>query len=123
MSAHNYNRNKSDSFYNSQRWRNIRSKLKLSRRKRTEHHIKQMLLAGTRIDDLSDIIESKMPHCVHCYEQYNELEPATDLDHIIAIADGGSKTSDSNLQWLCKSHHMVKSKREYMQRGKAVNNT
>jgi len=38
--------------------------------------------------------------------------PATTIDHITPIEDGGSKTDSSNLQSLCSSCHNRKSGRE-----------
>lgn len=45
------------------------------------------------------------PHCVDCGRA------ATEVDHIIALADGG--TNDwSNLQAKCKSHHSQKTAKQ-----------
>lgn len=37
---------------------------------------------------------------------------ATDVDHIVAIEDGGDQWSLSNLQGLCASHHSKKTNQE-----------
>ena len=44
------------------------------------------------------------PRCVVCGE------PATEVDHIVPLADGGTN-KHGNLQALCKSHHSQKTNR------------
>jgi 5-methylcytosine-specific restriction endonuclease McrA len=39
-------------------------------------------------------------------------QPATEIDHIIPIEDGGAKYHPMNLQALCKSHHSSKTASE-----------
>lgn len=46
------------------------------------------------------------------------LHPSCEVDHIIAIQDGGSKLNRSNLQALCKSCHSSKTSREVALRTK-----
>ena len=48
--------------------------------------------------------------CVHCYRE-GILTIATDVDHIVRKADGGTD-SLGNLQSLCKAHHAQKTKEE-----------
>ena len=46
---------------------------------------------------------SKHPLCALC-QQAGRLVPATEVHHIVAVADGGSDV-DGNLQALCKPCH------------------
>jgi len=57
---------------------------------------------------------SKHPLCVEC------KRPATIVDHIIEIEDGGAKLSLSNLQSMCLTHHNMKTAEQKAQRGGAV---
>lgn len=41
---------------------------------------------------------------------------ATDVDHIIAIEDGGDQWAKSNLQSLCTRHHSQKTRSEQVMR-------
>lgn len=41
---------------------------------------------------------------------------ATDVDHIVALADGGAAFARSNVQALCKPHHSAKTRSELRQR-------
>jgi 5-methylcytosine-specific restriction protein A len=45
--------------------------------------------------------------CQHCL-RHGEYTPATEVDHIIAIVDGGSRLDLNNLQSLCKPCHSRK---------------
>lgn len=47
------------------------------------------------------------PVCVAC-----EVKPATQVDHIRRMSDGGDKWDDANLQALCHGCHSRKTKRE-----------
>ena len=51
------------------------------------------------------------PLCVEC-KKLNIIEPATVVDHIKQIREGGEMYSYSNLQGLCRTHHAKKSGRE-----------
>jgi len=53
---------------------------------------------------------AKNPLCAEC-EKAGRLTPATEVHHIVAIADGGSDR-DENLQPLCKSCHSRKTAKE-----------
>jgi 5-methylcytosine-specific restriction protein A len=48
------------------------------------------------------------PLCVEC-EKEGTYVPAVEIDHIIALANGGQETK-SNRQGLCKDHHDKKTK-------------
>jgi 5-methylcytosine-specific restriction enzyme A len=43
-------------------------------------------------------------------------QPATDVDHIVPLADGGEPFDETNLQTLCKRHHSQKTQREVFDR-------
>ena len=51
------------------------------------------------------------PLCRECSKQ-NLITPATEVDHITPINQGGSRLSMDNLQSLCHKHHAIKSGRE-----------
>ena len=53
---------------------------------------------------------AKHPLCAEC-ESAGRLTPATEVHHIVAVADGGSDR-DENLQPLCKSCHSRKTSEE-----------
>jgi 5-methylcytosine-specific restriction enzyme A len=39
-------------------------------------------------------------------------EPATEVDHIVSIANGGARLDPANLRPLCKRHHSQRTARE-----------
>jgi 5-methylcytosine-specific restriction endonuclease McrA len=45
-------------------------------------------------------------------------EPAAEVDHIVALADGGDPWSTANLQGLCHRHHAAKTGREVFGRAR-----
>jgi 5-methylcytosine-specific restriction enzyme A len=51
------------------------------------------------------------PLCEEC-QKHGLIEPATVVDHIIRIRQGGSATDMDNLQSLCSTCHNQKSGRE-----------
>lgn len=51
------------------------------------------------------------PLCEHC-EKKGLVEAAKEIDHIVAIKDGGERLSIRNLQSLCRSCHSRKSVQE-----------
>lgn len=53
----------------------------------------------------------KNPLCVEC-EKDGMIVPATVVDHIVPINQGGDKLNESNFQSLCQHHHNSKSARE-----------
>ena len=57
-------------------------------------------------------ILAKHPLCQH--EGCGEL--ATDVDHIVAIEDGGDPWNPEGLQSLCRRHHSAKTAREVRER-------
>lgn len=56
--------------------------------------------------------------CWACKE-HGIIRAATDVDHIIPIQDGGSKTDPMNLQSLCRSCHASKTRTEMNKRRSA----
>ena len=55
------------------------------------------------------------PLCEHC-ERRGLIMVAQEVDHIIEIEDGGSKTDPDNLQSLCKACHRKKTGEEKRKR-------
>ena len=51
------------------------------------------------------------PLCAQC-EQKGIMRAAVLVDHIIPLAMGGDRLSESNLQSLCADHHAAKTARE-----------
>lgn len=47
------------------------------------------------------------PLCEHC-ERRGLVVPATEVDHIVELIDGGSKLDPENLQSLCSRCHRIK---------------
>jgi len=48
------------------------------------------------------------PLCVRCVDlDARPLQPATELDHIVALCNGG-RDVESNRQGLCPAHHLEK---------------
>src|SRR6185295_6255611 len=60
---------------------------------------------------------SANPLCVHCLQQ-GRTSAATEVDHIVELADGGTDAWD-NLQGLCTPCHQAKGKAESKRRGGA----
>ena len=50
------------------------------------------------------------PLCVDCLA-VGRTEPATDVDHVVALAKGGAD-DESNYRSLCHRHHSIKTQRE-----------
>lgn len=53
------------------------------------------------------------PLCRDCLQQ-GRHEPATDVDHVTQLEDGGAPLDPENLQSLCHSHHSVKTRRDQL---------
>lgn len=47
------------------------------------------------------------PLCVRC-EASGIVVPATIVDHIVPLTQGGKRLDESNVQSLCKTHHDLK---------------
>lgn len=80
-----------------------------SRNPEAEKRVRGRRWMVTRARWLSD-----HPLCVHCMER-GIAKPATQLDHIIPLIDGG-KDDDTNYQSLCYDCHSVKTAEEAMAR-------
>ena len=66
---------------------------------------------GRSWEKLRRMVLRREPICRSCLEQ-GQLTPANEVDHIIPINRGGSKTADENLQPLCKPCHSQKTIRD-----------
>jgi len=66
---------------------------------------------GRRWRRLREMQLNREPLCRVCLEMGFET-PATDVDHIVPIRDGG-RNSLENLQSLCHLHHSQKTGREH----------
>lgn len=55
---------------------------------------------------------AREPNCRRCGK------PATQADHIVAVADGGTNDAATNGQGLCDECHTIKTKNEHRQRRK-----
>ena len=54
---------------------------------------------------------AEQPLCEHC-EAVGVVRPATDVDHVVSIEDGGAAFDMNNLASLCHSCHSRKTARE-----------
>jgi hypothetical protein len=61
--------------------------------------------------DLRAVQLSDEPLCRHC-KALGIIALATDVDHIVPIAEGGEQLDQSNLQSLCHSCHARKTRAE-----------
>ena len=59
---------------------------------------------------------SRQPLCRACQSD-GKITPATEVDHIVRIADGGPAWDPANLQSLCAKHHTIKT-RHFDMKGK-----
>lgn len=66
---------------------------------------------GRRWRKLRAYFLAKNPLCKECKEN-DRITPATVVDHIKPIREGGGAYDFNNLQALCQHHHAVKSGRE-----------
>ena len=51
------------------------------------------------------------PLCTHCHTK-GKITPATEVDHITPIAEGGDRLDEGNCQALCHSCHSRKTMKE-----------
>jgi len=56
---------------------------------------------------LRDYFITEFPLCAHCKKE-GVVSAATEVDHIIPIAEGGERLDQYNLQSLCKPCHSRK---------------
>lgn len=57
----------------------------------------------------------RFPYCQACHDK-GRLSEATEVDHIVAIEDGGEPYDPNNLQSLCKRCHVIKTSEENRRR-------
>jgi len=57
----------------------------------------------------------KNPLCEHCLKE-GITKPASEVDHIIALVDGGARLDANNLQSLCFQHHRLKTRQDAIKR-------
>ena len=67
-------------------------------------------ITGRTLQRLRNKLLRANPLCMMCLI-YGRIRPATDLDHIIGLAQGGTNAED-NLQGLCHDCHADKTARE-----------
>lgn len=67
-------------------------------------------LRGRRLQRRRALFFRQYPLCRHC-ELRGRTTPATQLDHIVALANGGSDTPD-NWQGLCDACHEIKTRQD-----------
>lgn len=89
-------------FYQSAQWRQVRKQMK-------QQAISQQL-SDPRCNNYEahKILTAGSPLCESCLAS-RKIVKAYALDHIKPRAEGGHATDPSNLQWLCKTCHGVKS--------------
>jgi 5-methylcytosine-specific restriction protein A len=75
-------------------------------------------IRGRQLQTLRRRLFLTNPLCVLC-ERAGRLSVATDLDHIVALVNGGSN-DDENLQGLCAACHMDKTAVDLGQQIKTV---
>jgi 5-methylcytosine-specific restriction protein A len=68
----------------------------------------QERIRGRRLQAIRRSHLSAYPLCVHC-EAQGRTELATEVDHIVALVNGGADM-DSNRQGLCKDCHADKTR-------------
>lgn len=61
---------------------------------------------GRRLQRIRNAILSVNPLCAEC-QRVGRITPAAEVDHIIALTNGGTDTKD-NLQGLCSECHRLK---------------
>ncbi len=98
-----------DQFYQSGEWRSIR-KIHFSKSTTvTPDQYKRILDINPGLKYTCGVISNVF--CLECYKE-GRLKEGKQVDHIIRIKDGGSRTELSNLQSLCTYHHAAKSANE-----------
>jgi 5-methylcytosine-specific restriction protein A len=74
---------------------------------------RQLIYGTARWRKLRHWVLQHEPLCLDCKSR-ERLEPATEVDHVIPIEQGGSPFEVSNLMPLCASCHSSKTAREDM---------
>lgn len=99
--------------------------------KRLQTHLQRLRLSGRRTPEdrpppskrgydrrwmrLRRWFLARHPLCAHCLKR-GFTTPATEVDHIKPLREGGARLDQSNLQALCKSCHSRKTAREGVRR-------
>lgn len=73
-------------------------------------------LRGRALQERRARVLSARPLCVDC-EARGRVRPATEVDHVVALVNGGTDTED-NLQGLCAECHAAKTARDLGHRPK-----
>jgi hypothetical protein len=92
-------------FYQSSLWKRVRKAFINER----ISHLDLKPIAGIRYRNL---------YCADCWEKGTMNDQRIEVDHVIAIKDGGSPTDHSNLRSRCHAHHNSKTHAERKVRGK-----
>lgn len=61
-------------------------------------------------EQLRDLARVRDPFCVDCRAE-GRLQPWSDLDHTVDMAEGGAALSLDNVEGRCKKHHSAKTAR------------
>lgn len=87
-----------DDFYQSSVWKSVREGFKSS-----TPHISLPPINGLRYSNR---------YCADCWEKGRINDERIEIDHILAIKDGGSSTDYRNLRSRCHAHHNGKTHNE-----------
>jgi 5-methylcytosine-specific restriction endonuclease McrA len=100
-------------FYQKYSWQVFRKKCKAEQRAHDLTIINEFYAANPSISfsSLQQWLMGDAPLCVHCLTE-KQITPATVADHITPIRQGGAKLAKNNIQWLCATHHNIKSAKE-----------
>jgi 5-methylcytosine-specific restriction endonuclease McrA len=87
--------------------------------KRTPEEVRK--IRNTRLwrDKVRPLKLFRTPWCEYCKEKSNTYTLATQVDHIIALEDGGEPFADDNLKSTCFLCHSCKTAEENKKRMKA----
>lgn len=96
------NKGKNDAFYQSSTWRNTKKSFKAS-----EPTIQLKPIFGIPYDN---------HYCADCWEEGKINSEKIEIDHVLAIDDGGDETDQSNLRSRCHKHHNRKTHEERKKR-------
>lgn len=111
-----YRRAKDQQFYQSKLWKKTREAYRMKMRKQHEQIIMDFYENNPKhnkpihLQEFFDC-EQNYPLSEQSLKE-GKIRVANTLDHITPIADGGSKTDFTNLQWLTHSEHSSKTAQE-----------
>ncbi len=99
-------------FYQSRAWRNFRQHHKDIQLAKDLRRASALVEQNPQLGgDFTRWLISKAPLCEASFKA-GVIEPATVLDHIRPIRQGGAVFQSENLQWLCEREHNRKSGRK-----------